>query len=126
MAFTETLKQKVLAIVRIFETGKAEGDFGALAVLNDGAGVSYGTEQFTHRSGALLAVVERYITLGGEVARNVIERRLPLLEKPTAFNIRWLAADSAFKKALKAAAISSEMKAAQMQIAEERYLRPAM
>jgi hypothetical protein len=126
MTFTEQNKQKALAIVRVFETGKAGGDFAAVAVLNDGAGVSYGINQFTHRSGALLAVVERYFALGGEVGRNVIGRRLELLREPSSFNIRWLAADVTFKKALAAAAISSEMKAAQTQIAEELYLRPAI
>lgn len=126
MTFTNQDKQKALTIVRVFETGKAAGDFGAVAVLNDGAGVSYGINQFTHRSGSLHAVVDRYFELGGAVARNVIERRLELLRNPSVFNIRWLAADIAFKKALKAAAISSEMKAAQTQIAEERFLRPAI
>src|SRR5574338_1656141 len=98
MSFTERTKLIALAIVRIFETSKPFGDFGAVAVLNDGAGVSYGINQFTHRSGALLAVIERYFELGGEVAKNVIERRLDLLRKPSPFNIRWIAGDQAFKK----------------------------
>ncbi|HKX83938.1 MAG TPA: chitosanase [Pyrinomonadaceae bacterium] len=126
MKFRKTDKEKALAIVRIFETGTSKGDFGAVAVLNDGAGVSYGLNQFTHRSGALLDVIERYLELGGQIARNVIERRMKLLRDASANTIKRLAADITFKKALKAAAISSEMRSAQMQIAEERYLRPAI
>jgi hypothetical protein len=38
---------KALAIVNIFETGKPFGEFAAVAVLNDGAGISYGISQFT-------------------------------------------------------------------------------
>ncbi len=126
MEFTNYEKQKALAIVRVFETGKAEGEPAAVAVLDDGAGVSYGINQFTHRSGALLAVIERYFELGGTVGRAVIQRRLGLLRKPSRPNIKKLAADNVFKKALRAAAISGEMKKAQAEIAEERFLQPAI
>jgi hypothetical protein len=51
--FSERDKLIALAIVHIFETGKAFGDYTAVAVLNDGAGISYGINQFTHRSGSL-------------------------------------------------------------------------
>ena len=57
---------KALAIVNVFETGKPFGEFTAVAVLNDGAGISYGISQFTHRSGSLAAVIERYPKPGGE------------------------------------------------------------
>jgi hypothetical protein len=126
MAFREIDKTKALAIVRIFETGKADGDYAAVAVLNDGAGVSYGINQFTHRSGALANVVEQYLENGGAVARDVLMRRRPELSKPTLFSIESLANDWQFKKALKAAAITSEMKAAQIRVAEKLFLRPAI
>ena len=126
MAFREIDKTKALAIVRIFETGKAEGDYATVAVLNDGAGVSYGINQFTHRSGALANVVEQYLENDGAVARDVLTQRLSALRKPTAISIESLANDAQFKKALKAAAITSEMKAAQIRVAENLYLRPAI
>jgi hypothetical protein len=56
-------------IVHIFETGRPFGDYAACVVLDDGAGISYGISQFTHRSGSLGAVVERYIKLGGSCRR---------------------------------------------------------
>ena len=69
MSFSEKDKLKALAIVHIFETSKAFGDYGACVVLNDGAGVSYGINQFTHRSGSLLEVITAYFRNGGTVGR---------------------------------------------------------
>ena len=114
------------AIVRVFETGKPLGDPTAVAVLNDGAGVSYGVKQFTHRSGSLLKVVEKYLELGGAVGRKTIEFRLSLLRIRTAKAIAKLAADVQFKSALRAAGITREMQAAQRAIAFERYMKPAV
>jgi chitosanase len=126
MSFTEQDKLKALAIVHIFETSRAFGDYAACAVLNDGAGVSYGINQFTHRSGSLLEVVNSYLGNGGQVGRAAIEEALPLLKQKSAGAIGTLAGNARFKKALKAAAVSSEMRAAQHEIAEKRYLRPAI
>jgi|GEM_PF-1150106 len=126
MSFTEKDKLKALAIVHIFETSKAFGDYGACAVLNDGAGVSYGINQFTHRSGSLLEVVTAYFRNGGTVGRTAIEEALPLLRQKGPGAIGELAGNTRFKKALKAAALTSEMRAAQHEIAEKRYLRPAV
>jgi hypothetical protein len=117
---------KSLAIVNIFETGKPFGDFAACAVLNDGAGVSYGINQFTHRSGSILAVVERYLESGGAVGRSPIEDALPLLRRREPSVIRSLAADERFKKALRAAAVTREMREAQLYVAFDRYLKPAI
>jgi hypothetical protein len=126
MSFTTSAKETALAIVRIFETGSAAGDFGAVAVLNDYAGVSYGISQFTHRSGALAAVVTRYLENGGVVGREILIARKRLLQSATVVAITKLAKDEQFKKALRAAAVTSEMKAAQTSIAEEVLLRPAI
>ena len=60
MTFIPTDKAKAFAIVKTFETSDPAGDYAACVVLNDGAGVSYGISQFTHRSGSLYAVAERY------------------------------------------------------------------
>lgn len=126
MSFTEKDKLKALAIVHIFETSKAFGDYAACAVLNDGAGVSYGINQFTHRSGSLLEVVNTYLGNGGQIGRAAIEEALPLLRQKSAGAIGTLAGNAKFKKALKAAAVTSEMRSAQHEIAEKRYLRPAI
>jgi len=126
MAFKEKDKLKALAVVNIFETGKALGDYAAIAVLDDGAGISYGVNQFTHRSGALTAVIERYFELGGVVGKRVINLRSGLLKKRTSVAVKALAGDEEFKKALMASAVTSEMQEAQIEIAFERYLKPAL
>ncbi len=126
MTYSKTDRIKAMAIVSIFETSRPFGDYAAIAVLDDGAGVSYGVNQFTHRSGSLLEVAERYLELGGAVGKLVIEENLPLLRKKTARAINALARNERFKKALKAAAVTREMREAQEQIVHERYLRPAI
>src|SRR5436190_10953063 len=119
-AFSINNLLKALAIVNIFETGKPFGEFAAVAVLNDGAGVSYGISQFTHRSGSLAAVVERYLKLGGKIGRTLFETALPNLKRAEPVVIRAYARDERFKKALRAAAITREMREAQLQIGFER------
>lgn len=126
MAYSETDKLKALAIVNVFETSRAFGDYTAVAVLNDGAGISYGINQFTHRSGSLATVLEVYLASAGILGRSVIERNLKLAKTKSAKAIAALAADEIFKKALTAAGASREMKDAQRQVAFDRYLRPAV
>jgi hypothetical protein len=115
-----------LAIVNIFETGKPFGEFAAVAVLNDGAGISFGINQFTHRSGSLAAVVRRYLELEGAVGRFVLENALPNLDRKEPVVIRAYSKDERVRKALRAAAVTREMRIAQMQIAFEKYLKPAV
>jgi len=117
---------KALAIVNVFETGKPFGEFTAVAVLNDGAGISYGISQFTHRSGSLAAVIERYLKQGGKVGRNLLENALPNLKRTDPVVMRAYAGDERFKKALRSAAVTREMREAQLQIMFEKYLRRAI
>lgn len=126
MKFSKTDTAKAEAIVRIFETSKPFGDYAAVAILNDGAGISYGISQFTHRAGSLLAVVEQYFRNGGQVARQVIDESVPMLRKSTKRAIETLAENERFKKALKVAAITREMRGAQEHVAFEMYLKPAI
>jgi chitosanase len=126
MTFSRTDKLKAMAIVRVFETGKPLGDYAACVVLDDGAGISYGINQFTHRSGSLLAVIEKYFAGGGAVGRDVIAERLPVLKRTTRAAIDKLSVDAQFKKTLKSAAITHEMREAQEEVAFEKYLKPAL
>ena len=126
MEFSNIDKLKVLAIVSVFETSKPFGDYAACVVLNDGAGVSYGINQFTHRSGSLLAVVKTYLANGGQIGRKVLEMNLLRLQAASSKTSALLAADRSFRKALKAAAVSREMRFAQNHVAFERYLKPAI
>lgn len=126
MTFTNDEKLKALCIVNIFETSRPFGDHAACVVLNDGAGVSYGISQFTHRSGSLATVVETYLNNGGKVGAEILTAALPNLKRTSLSVINHLASDERFKKALRAAAVTREMKAAQQQVAAEKYLRPAL
>ncbi len=126
MSFSEQDKLRALAIVNIFETSKAFGDYAACVVLDDGAGVSYGINQFTHRSGSLEAVVAEYLNAGGVVGREILSSRLADLRRRTTVSINKLSSDEGFKKALRAAAVTREMKESQAEVAFERYLRPAI
>lgn len=126
MTFSEFDKLKALAIVNTFETSQPFGDYAACTVLNDSAGISYGICQFTHRSGSLAAVVESYLNSGGQVCRNILSEKFPLIKRHDRFAIRRAAADAGLKKALAAAAVTREMKAAQNEVAAKRYLHPAV
>lgn len=126
MTFTNLNKMKALAITNIFETSRPYGTFAAVAINDDGAGISYGLNQFTHRSGSLLAVVENYLERGGVVGRQEIETKLTLLKDHSPYAIAKLAADIRFKNALRAAAQTKEMRDAQIVVAERLYLKPAI
>ena len=126
MNFTEADKLKAIAIVNVFETGRAFGDFSAVAVLDDGAGISYGISQFTHRSGALADVLNTYLANGGVIGSVVFESRMKTAATFTSRAVNALAADSQFINALRVAALTSEMRAAQIDVAMRRYLRPAL
>lgn len=124
--FDERAIKTAAAIVRIFETGSPVGNYSEVAVLNDGAGISYGVSQFTHRSGSLEAVIDRYLANGGVVGLRVFAERLPLIASRSNAAIRLLAADRIFRRALSAAGITAEMRSAQDAIAFERYMVPAI
>lgn len=124
--FSKSDIAKAEAIVSVFETGKPFGDYAAVAVLDDGAGVSYGRKQFTHRSGSLRQVIEKYLDGGAAVGREMFEALLPILRRTTKPAIETLAADAEFKKALRLAAATKAMCAAQDAVAFERYMRPAI
>lgn len=124
--FTTEDKLTAASIVRIFETGKPLGDYAAVAVLDDGAGISYGISQFTHRSGSLADVVERYIAERGSVGRMILEDRLPKMKDTSRIAVRDLSTDEQLKSALRAAAATREMRYAQEHVATTRYMKPAL
>src|SRR5688500_20383365 len=99
--FAEIDRLKAMALVNIFETGRPFGEYAALAVLNDGAGISYGISQFTHRSGSLHDVVSLYLESGGKAGRVVLAESLALLRSPSPEAVRTAAADHRLKNALK-------------------------
>lgn len=121
--FTERAKTIALAIVHIFETAKPLGDYGAVAVLSDGAGLSVGINQFTHKSGSLADVIDRFVKLGGNLPA-IIKNVLPDLRAGR--NIEARSADSVLKNAIKSLGPDDKWRQAQREIAFENYLEPAL
>lgn len=60
-------KDTIDCILSIFETGRlpTKESYGTVALLPDGAGISYGKHQATDRSGALDSIISTYARLGG-------------------------------------------------------------
>ena len=125
MSFSERAKTIALAIVKIFETSKPFGNYSAVAVLNDGAGVSYGVSQFTHKSGSLWAVIQRFDFLGGTIPAS-INALASQFFSATPANIKKLAANDQVKNALRKLGKDPLMQQAQREIAFEKYLKPAI
>jgi hypothetical protein len=124
--FSDRAKLIALAIVHVFETSRPFGDYSAVAVLDDGAGVSYGINQFTHKSGSLYTVLNTYLGIGGSVGADEFEACLPSLRLTTKAAIAKLSNDKTFKDLLKAAGKTPEMQLAQQQVMENSYLLPAI
>lgn len=74
---SDASKSAVQGIVGVFETGRVGGDPAALAILEDGAGISYGIHQATERSGTLARIIREYQTLGGRYAADIIKAYSP-------------------------------------------------
>lgn len=124
--FTNQQKERALRLIVRFESGSEAGNPAAVAVLNDGAGISYGAFQFTHRSGLLAECVGRYLDLGGSAGGEILRRYLPSLRRRGPANVSKLAADRTLIAALRLAGTSPEMQRAQRDIAERRLLAPAV
>jgi|GEM_PF-6269223 len=126
MTFTEKTVETARRIANVFETSKPEGDYAAIAVLDDGAGISYGVKQFTHRSGSLAKVVERYLATSAVVSVDVLAENLPTLKEISGVAILKTARNRELREALTAASATPEMRRAQEAIAFDLYMRPAL
>lgn len=127
MPFSERDKLIALAIVHIFETSKPFGDYSAVAVLNDGAGISYGINQFTHRSGSLEAVIQRFNKKNAERGKQeFFQGYHAKLGDRSPGNILRVSEDQRLKNGLQFVADREEMREAQREIAFEKYLKPAL
>ena len=60
---TDAADQITLNHIRKHETGKPEGKYGMAEDINDGAGISFGTYQFTEKSGNLKEYLKRLIAI---------------------------------------------------------------
>jgi len=73
MTVTPSQKHVIDCVLAIFETGKVPtpGSYATCAILNDGAGISFGKHQSTDRANSLDLVVKRYIQKGGLSAKQL-------------------------------------------------------
>lgn len=123
MAFSERAKMVAMAIIKVFETGKPLGDYSAIAVLKDGAGISYGISQFTHKSGSLYAVLARFQELGGALPQVISDNLANFKNKAY---ITSTANSTSIKTALKKLGTDPIMRQAQREVAFEKYLKPSI
>ena len=70
ITYTRDQKRAIDAVLSIFETGRvpSPSSYSTIAILKDGAGISYGKHQATDRAGSLDLVCKRYIELRGKRA----------------------------------------------------------
>lgn len=123
MDLTPIQSATIQAIVRVFETGSPVGNYSALAILPDGAGISYGIVQATLNSGNLYRLIaDYYLPNAPEDIRQIINpylRQLRLREQR-------LNSDSAFRSLLIRLGRTPEMQAAQRRFSTEIFLRQAL
>ena len=127
MSFSDNDKLKAMAIVSVFETGKAIWRF----LGRRGAGrrcrhLIRAEPIYTSFRALLAEVLEKYLANGGSVGRQTIEAALAVAKIQTTRSINELAVNGKFINAIRAAAATSEMKSAQIAVAFERYLEPAV
>ena len=74
-------KDKIMAILNVFETGSIKGDYANISLYNDGKNgrkqVTYGRSQVTQDGGNLKKLLEMYIKDGGKY----VEKFKPYLNK---------------------------------------------
>lgn len=122
-----SVKAKAQALVSVFETGKVGGDYSAIALLPDGAGVSYGKHQATDAGGNLDQILLRYADLGGMHSAELSTYLDRLEENATA---QFSSLDEAppwvvgLVELLKKAGRDPTMQEAQRQIFDEQYWQP--
>lgn len=120
---TPAIKQKIMSVVNVFETGSAEGEYDAIAIFPDGRHgsrqITYGRSQTTEQ-GNLRNLVGRYVDLNGQFA-DAFRMYLPKIGTVP------LVDDKEFKRLLKVSAQQDPlMKQAQDETFEILYFAPAL
>ena len=122
-----TPRQKAVcrAIVSTFETSPptCKPKYSEFAVLRDGAGISYGAHQGTDRSDALDKIVALYIEREGLLAD---ELRPYDFSDDSKAGLARRASDPHLKDVLERAGFDPVMQAAQEEVFEVNYMRPAI
>lgn len=118
MTYSNRDKVIALSICHIFETNKPLGKADEVAVLPDGAGISYGIPQGTDKSGNLDDILIRYLAKTQENGDEVLyapyfKTLLPKLKLKAQRSVNSRAKDSELKRILKEAGKTTEMREAQ-------------
>lgn len=118
---TPTQIKTCWAITHVFETGNERGDYSAVVVLPDGAGISYGVSQATDGSGALDEIVLRYIEAGGIHAAYFAEHLDELADPACPLQY-----DDEFKALLRVVGCEPLMRKIQDRVFADLYWAPAV
>ena len=120
---TPEIKNKIQQIVNVFETGKPEGRYELLVVMNDGPGgkpqITYGRSQTTEY-GNLKSLLQLYAGKSGTYASD-LQAFIPLIGNTPLHN------NTGFKKLLRDAGYNDPvMKTAQDEFFDTTYYQPAL
>ena len=123
MQLTNAQRKLIEQVVNVFETGRPQGDYGAIAVFNDGPHdirqLTYGRSQTTEY-GKLRLLVARYVEARGTYAKDLAEYADRIGAVP-------LTDDARFRSLLRTAGRTDPaMRAAQDAFFEEEFFLPAM
>ena len=116
-------KIKIQQILNAFETGKADGDYGAISVFNDGPGnikqYTVGKSQTTE-FGNLRELLRRYIDNKGIYADGFRKYAVRIGNKPSIYK------DSVFEELIKKSALDPIMRNTQDSFFDDVYWKPAL
>lgn len=123
MNLTTTQKRLIERIVNVFETGRPDGDYGAIVIFNDGPHdipqITYGRSQTTE-FGNLRELVEKYVNAGGLFSAE-LALFAPLVGREV------LTSNAEFKNLLRRAGREDQtMQQTQDEFFDVRYFQPAM
>jgi len=122
MSISEGQKKSAQAIVNIFETGAALGDYGKVTLLpGDSGHLTYGRAQTTLASGNLFLLIKRYVAQAGAAFARHLE---PYLSRLDDIDVA-LDFDDAFKNLLRSAGGDPVMHAVQDKFFDDAYWAPA-
>lgn len=125
MIVTAEQRAIIQRVVNVFETGRADGDYGAVTILPDGPHgqpqVTYGRSQTTeHGDGLDLSwLVEQYVRAGGPMAAELA----PYVDR---IAVEDLSRDAVFHARLRRAGADDVMRQLQDDLFDRAYYRPAL
>lgn len=130
MNLTTVQRETIDQVVACFETGKplTDASYSTVALLNDGAGISFGAHQATARAGSLAAVVREYYARGGALGGLSLHDALERVERSVGLSPARLHTRpdvAALMEALGSAGAEPAMREAQRVVFDRLYWAPA-